>query len=228
MSSQDPIISNSGISNSGINSPGTPSPETDPDCHVPRPPCFIGLGANLQSAHGDPAATVLAAAQALVPFSSVPVLLSSLWQTTPVDCPPGSPPFINAVAAIVPLDSLPQDASGAITLLRQLQRIELDFGRERGDQVNAPRALDIDMLCWGDLALQTPELVLPHPRMLVRRFVLEPLAEIAPGLIPPGCEHSVISVLAGLPDQGEIQRIKIDAASVSLIPGVYTTDLLST
>src|SRR5690606_37684555 len=144
MSSQDPIISNSGISNSGINNPGTPSPETDPDCHVPRPPCFIGLGANLQSAHGDPAATVLAAAQALVPFSSVPVLLSSLWQTTPVECPPGSPPFINAVAAIVPLDSLPQDASGAITLLRQLQRIELDFGRERGDQVNAPRALDID------------------------------------------------------------------------------------
>jgi len=213
MSSQDPI---------------TNSPDGGPDCDLPRPPCFIGLGANLQSVHGDPAATVLAAAQALVPFSAVPVLLSSLWQTTPVDCPPGSPPFINAVAAIVPLTAFSQNPSGALRLLRELQRIESDFGRERGDQVNAPRPLDIDMLCWGDLALHTPELILPHPRMLARRFVLAPLVEIAPGLIPPGCGHPVISVLAELPAQGEIQRIKIDAASVSLIPGVYTTDLLST
>lgn len=209
--------------------PTTSSPDGSPDGEVPRQPCFIGLGANLPSAHGDPAATVLAAAQALVPLSAVPVLLSSLWQTTPVDCPPGSPTFINAVAAIVPSASFPQDASGAVALLHQLQRIEADFGRERGDdEINAPRPLDVDMLCWGDLVLQTPDLTLPHPRMLVRRFVLEPLVEIAPGLIPPGCGHPVISVLAGLPLQGEIQRIKIDAASVSLIPGVYTTDSLST
>lgn len=194
----------------------------------PRPPCFVGLGANLDSAHGSPAQAVLAAAGALVPLSAVPVLLSSLWQTTPVDCPPGSPVFINAVAAIIPLDTFSQDHEGALELLHALQRIEADFGRVRGDQVNAPRIIDVDLLCWGDLVLETTVLTLPHPRMLERRFVLEPLAQIAPGLVPPGCEHPITARLAQLPDQGEIQRIKIDDASVSLISGVYTTDQLST
>lgn len=217
MSTQNPII----------NSPGSNSPDSNQG-GGPRPPCFIGLGANLDSARGGPAQTLLAAAEALVPLSAVPVLLSSLWQTTPVDCPPDSPPFINAVAAIIPLAAFSHDQRGALDLLHELQRIEADFGRLRGDQVNAPRPLDIDMLCWGDLLLQVPELVLPHPRMLERRFVLEPLAQIAPGLIPPGCQHPITAVLAELPAQGEIQRIKIDAVSVSLISGVYTTDQLST
>src|SRR5690606_13076768 len=185
-------------------------------------------GANLDSAHGSPAQAVLAAAEALVPLSAVPVLLSSLWQTTPVDCPPGSPVFINAVAAIIPLDTFSRDHEGALELLHALQGVEADFGRVRGDQVNAPRTLDVDLLCWGDLVLETTVLTLPHPRMLERRFVLEPLAQIAPGLVPPGGEQPITAILAELPAQGEIQRIKIDEASVSLISGVYTTDQLST
>src|SRR5690606_32762436 len=204
-----PTMSRSLLSRSmSSQSPITSSSEEATDSPSLQNLCFIGLGSNLESASGSSLDTVLAAAQRLASLSAEPVLLSSLWETTPVDCPPGSPRFVNAVAGILPVPAYSRDAGGAFDLLHALQAIEADFGRVRNGQVNAPRPLDVDMLCWGDLVLQTPELTMPHPRMLERRFVLEPLSQIAPQLVVPGCTGPVTAVLAQLPTQGEIQLIK--------------------
>lgn len=98
---------------------------------------------------------------------------SSLYCTAPVDAT--GPDFINAVVEVA------TDLS-AQELLLELQQLELAAGRERPYQ-NAPRTLDLDIVLYGEQGLDTPTLVIPHPRMLVRAFVLVPLAEIAPDLV---------------------------------------------
>ena len=128
---------------------------------------FVGLGANL----GNAAATVEWAMQQLALLSeSTPAARSSLYRTAPVQA--SGPDFINAVAAIDTCLSAP-------ALLQALQRIEQRAGRER-PYPNAPRTLDLDLLLYGDVRLNTPDLQVPHPRMWQRAFVLLPLAEIAP------------------------------------------------
>jgi 2-amino-4-hydroxy-6-hydroxymethyldihydropteridine diphosphokinase len=128
---------------------------------------FVALGANL----GDARATVLWAASELnrLPATSLRHC-SSLYRTEPVDA--SGPDFINAVAAI-------ETALSAPSLLTHLQQVEQLAGRERSFR-NAPRTLDLDMLLYGDASIQSPNLVVPHPRMWGRAFVLVPLAEIAP------------------------------------------------
>jgi 2-amino-4-hydroxy-6-hydroxymethyldihydropteridine diphosphokinase len=135
---------------------------------------FVGLGANL----GDAAATVRAAIDALAALpGTVVVARSSLYRSAPVDGP--RPDYVNAVAELrTTLEPAP--------LLRSLQSIEARFGRERPYR-NAPRTLDLDLLLYGDRRIDTPELVVPHPRWRERAFVLVPLAEIAPevaGTVP--------------------------------------------
>ncbi len=131
---------------------------------------YVGVGANL----GDAAGAVRNALDALDGMAQSRVLArSSLYRTEPIDA--SGPDFINAVAALATRLS-PQE------LLAELQRIEQRAGRERPFR-NAPRSLDLDMLIYGDLALDTPELTLPHPRMHERAFVLLPLAEIAPSKV---------------------------------------------
>ena len=135
---------------------------------------FVGLGANL----GDAAATVRAAIDALAALpGTVVVARSSLYCSAPVDGP--GPDYVNAVAELrTTLEPAP--------LLRSLQAIEARFGRERPYR-NAPRTLDLDLLLYGDRRIDTPELVVPHPRWRERAFVLVPLAEIAPevaGTVP--------------------------------------------
>lgn len=164
--------------------------------------CFIGLGANLDSVHGSPQQTLLAAFEALTSLSQYPVVVSSLWQTSPVDCPPDSPVFTNAVAAL-----LSPHGAEPLLLLRELQGLERQFGRVRTGIQNAPRALDLDLLSCGDLSMVTQELTLPHPRMLSRRFVLAPLAEIAPDYIAPGQAMGVGELLKSMPESGELQHI---------------------
>jgi 2-amino-4-hydroxy-6-hydroxymethyldihydropteridine diphosphokinase len=110
-------------------------------------------------------------------------LSSSIFETEPVDCPPGSPP-LNAVAEIA-YAGIPRE------LLSELQAYELECGRARVRPVNAPRPLDLDILYFGSLVLQEPDLVIPHPRLTQRRFVLQPLAEIRPELVLP---HDVKSI----------------------------------
>jgi len=134
---------------------------------------FVGVGANL----GNAAATVQSALRALDALPETRgVARSSLYRSAPVDAP--GPAFVNAVAEL--LTSLTP-----LELLRRLQTIERAHGRVRGAR-NAPRTLDLDLLAYGDLELRTDTLVLPHPRVHLRAFVLRPLAEIDPDLSLPG------------------------------------------
>ena len=154
---------------------------------------YIALGSNL----GSPHETVLRAMDRLQEFSDAPVVRSSLYETDPVDCPPGSPKFVNAVLGLIPrADESPE------SLLKKLQTLEREFGRQPKRTHNEARPLDLDLIAFGNEVRNTPNLVLPHPRAHVRRFVLEPLAEIAPALILPGQRHNIgqlFSSIAGAP-----------------------------
>lgn len=140
---------------------------------------YIALGANL----GDAAQTVRDAIQAINALPETEVTQqSSLYKTAAMESLPGapkSPDYINAVIEI----SCHQPAT---LLLEQLQKIEQKAGRSR-PYLNAPRTLDLDILLYrdesGDAHIQTEILIIPHPRMWQRAFVLVPLAEIAPGLV---------------------------------------------
>ena len=159
---------------------------------------IIALGSNL----GDSRATLRRAMDRLQELSTQPIQKSSLWQTTPVDCPPGSPPFVNAVIGLVPLPGETPE-----TLLAKLQSLEREFGRAPKTVLNEPRPLDLDLIAFGDAVLHTPKLVLPHPRAHERRFVLQPLSEIAPDLILPGQSNTVAQLLAELPPDAAMQKI---------------------
>ena len=118
---------------------------------------------------------------------------SSLWQSTPVDCPPGSPMFVNAAVAFEPFaDEMPE------SLLAILQAVEKEFGRRPKKVLNEPRPLDLDLIAFGTEVRTTPQLTLPHPRAHLRRFVLEPVNEIAPDLVLPGQTKPVRQLLAEL------------------------------
>lgn len=154
----------------------------------------IALGANIDSPVGSPAQTLRTVLDELAALG--PLQASSLFHTAPVDSPPGSPDFVNAVALVrVP------EAMSAHQFLHCLQDIELRYGRDRsGQQVaNAPRPLDLDLICFGDQVINDEVLTLPHPRAHQRRFVLEPLAEVAADLVLPGCSVSVRELLLKLP-----------------------------
>lgn len=153
----------------------------------------IALGANLDSPVGSPAQTLRAVLNELQAIGEVRA--SSLYQSAAVDSPPGSPDFVNAVALV----QVPATLS-ALQLLRRLQGLEQHYGRDRsGGQVpNAPRPLDLDLICFGDQVSNDAELTLPHPRAHQRRFVLEPLAEIAADLVLPGWSVSVHELLLDL------------------------------
>lgn len=134
---------------------------------------FIGLGANL----GDAVGTLRQAVEMLRVRPDVQVVaLSSLYRSAPVDA--GGPDYVNAVAEL-------RTALAPEDLLAVLLQIEQQHGRERPYR-HAPRTLDLDLLLYGDRQLDTPSLTLPHPRMHLRAFVLEPLAELAPALRIPG------------------------------------------
>lgn len=159
---------------------------------------FVALGANL----GNPRDTFRAVLARLSRSSLQPLRTSSLWETEPVDCPPGSPPFLNAVVEMVPLPTLTPES-----LLEQLLRLEREFGRSPSPIRNAPRPLDLDLIAFGAEQRATERLVLPHPRAHLRRFVLEPLAELAPDLVLPGLSLSVRELLGRLPPNPAVRRV---------------------
>ncbi|MEZ0299743.1 MAG: 2-amino-4-hydroxy-6-hydroxymethyldihydropteridine diphosphokinase [Candidatus Methylacidiphilales bacterium] len=111
-------------------------------------------------------------------------LASRIYLTEPVDCPPGSPPFLNAVAEIS--TTLTPEA-----LLARLQGYERHLGRPEVRPVNSPRPLDLDILYIGARQIATDHLIVPHPRMTQRLFVLVPLTDIRPGLVLPGESQTV-------------------------------------
>jgi 2-amino-4-hydroxy-6-hydroxymethyldihydropteridine diphosphokinase len=150
---------------------------------------FIALGSNL----GDSRQNVLRAAGRLQEFSDFPLLRSSFWQTTPVDCPPGSPPFVNSVVGLLPrVNETPE------TLIEKLQSLEAEFGREPKKVTNEPRPLDLDLIAFRQETRVSERLTLPHPRAHLRRFVLQPLSEIASDLVLPGQVLNVRQLLETL------------------------------
>jgi 2-amino-4-hydroxy-6-hydroxymethyldihydropteridine diphosphokinase len=151
---------------------------------------LITLGSNL----GDSVTLVPAAMDRLQEWSRAPLLRSSLWRTTPVDCPPGSPSFVNAAVAMEPLrEESPE------SLLARLQSLEREFGRQPKRVLNEPRLLDLDLVAFGEEQRTTATLTLPHPRAHLRRFVLAPLAEIVPNLVLPGQTLTIQELLEQLP-----------------------------
>ncbi|MFO1460459.1 MAG: 2-amino-4-hydroxy-6-hydroxymethyldihydropteridine diphosphokinase [Verrucomicrobiota bacterium] len=143
---------------------------------------YVALGSNL----GDSPEILRRAMNRLDLLASKPVVRSSLWCSTPVDCPPDSPVFTNAVVGLDPRASETPES-----LLRQLQALEVEFGRRPKQVHNEARPLDLDLICWGVEQRNTSFLILPHPRAHLRRFVLAPLAELDPGLRLPGQRHTI-------------------------------------
>jgi 2-amino-4-hydroxy-6-hydroxymethyldihydropteridine diphosphokinase len=147
---------------------------------------YVGLGANL----GNRERTLRAALDALGAESGVEVVaVSTLRETEPVGVGE-QPPFLNGAAAF-------QTTLEARELLDLLLAIEHRFGRVRTPGEHGPRTLDLDLLLYGDEEIDEPGLTVPHPRLHERRFVLEPLAELAPGLVVPG-RGDVKSLLRGV------------------------------
>jgi 2-amino-4-hydroxy-6-hydroxymethyldihydropteridine diphosphokinase len=159
---------------------------------------FVALGSNL----GDSKAIIRQALARLQQLSAEPLLASSLWGTTPVDCPPDSPPFVNAVAGLLPS---PQETPES--LLAQLQAMEKEFGRLPKTIPNEPRPLDLDLIAFASARRTTPELTLPHPRAHLRRFVLRPLAEIAPDYVLPLQTCTVTELIGTLKDDEVVIRL---------------------
>lgn len=135
---------------------------------------FVALGANLPGDAGNPEDTLRKAIAALIPHSQHLPVISGFYESDPKDCPPDSPVYINAVVALLPLPD-----EDPFTLLKKLQHIEEVHGRVRTGVRNEARTLDLDLLAFGTVHCNTPELTLPHPRAHERRFVLQPWLEIA-------------------------------------------------
>ena len=152
----------------------------------------IGLGANLSSCHGSPESTLRWIAprlgNLLVDWGDADaqnVRCSAFLTTQPQGGPPGQDAYCNAVLLLTQVRRLPSELA-ALELLEQLQRLEQSCGRDRQrEQRWGPRPLDLDLLFWGEFRLEHPCLVLPHPRMHLRSFVLEPLLQAMQATHPP-------------------------------------------
>lgn len=150
---------------------------------------YIALGSNL----GDSELILASVVPRLQALSTTPVMASRWIRTRPVNCPVGSPDFLNGVVAIRPMPGETPES-----LLGKLQGLETEFGRAPKKELNEPRPLDLDLIMFGSEQRATEKLTLPHPRAAEREFVLQPLAEIAPDLVFPGQDRNVVQLLESL------------------------------
>ncbi|GGJ25030.1 2-amino-4-hydroxy-6-hydroxymethyldihydropteridine diphosphokinase [Neoroseomonas lacus] len=161
---------------------------------------LVAIGANLPRLDGTPA--IETCRWAVSELGRIPGMrvagVSSWWASAPIPPDPGSPPYINGVARL-------EGEAAPEALLAALHAIEDAAGRVR-PYVNAPRVLDLDLIDVGGRVLRGPGLVLPHPRAHLRAFVLQPLAEVAPGWVHPVLGQSVEALVAALEPQ-EIRRL---------------------
>lgn len=142
-----------------------------------RSTAAIALGSNLESRFGDRAANLREAVERVKRLGAVRAV-SSFYDTDPVGYRE-QPRFLNGALVL-------ETELGPLELLRGLLRVEKAMGRDRvGAVAKGPRVIDLDLLLYGDAVMATAELVLPHPAIQERRFVLEPLAEIARGMVHP-------------------------------------------
>jgi len=125
------------------------------------------------------------------PLIAGPIKVSRVYLTSPVDCPEGAEPFLNA--------AMEGELTGEpAALLRELRLLEEGLGRSRRAAKNLPRTIDLDLLYADDCVMKEEGLILPHPRISERRFVLAPLADLRPGLILPGQTLTVSQLLKKL------------------------------
>jgi len=159
---------------------------------------FVALGSNL----GDSRQIILDAMARLQQFSDEPIRISSLWETSPVDCPPNSPKFLNAVVGLIL-----KEYETPESLLEKLRELEKEFGRTPKTVLNEPRPLDLDLIAFENETRNSPELILPHPRAHLRKFVLQPLSEIAPELILTDQTKTVSQLFAELSSEEILKKL---------------------
>ena len=164
------------------------------------PIVYLSLGSNV----GDREANLLAAIAALPPAGVHVKQLSSIYETEPVDYL-DQPWFLNCVVE-AETELAPQ------ALLQAMRSIEVQLGNKK-EFAKGPRKIDLDILLYGNESIDTPELQVPHPRMLERKFVLIPLAEIAPNLRHPSWKSGVAHLLAATPDHSAVKKLH-DAPSI--------------
>ncbi|MFZ1701837.1 MAG: 2-amino-4-hydroxy-6-hydroxymethyldihydropteridine diphosphokinase [Pyrinomonadaceae bacterium] len=155
---------------------------------------FVGLGSNL----GDRAGNILLAVRGLMEASFAVNKLSAIYETEPLEIE-SETPFLNMVAEIRVTNI------SATQMLARMLRIEYLLGR-RNKALKKPRTVDLDMLFFGDTKIESEFLTLPHPRLHLRKFVLVPLAEIAPNFVHPVLNREIGDILATVDDTSEVTR----------------------
>ena len=161
----------------------------------------VALGSNL----GDRLENLRAARRQIIELDWIrpPVLSAGIYETEPVDCEPGAPKFLNTVIEF-------EFEGDPVQLLEQLARIEESLGRKRDHPKNVSRRIDIDLLYCGDQQIDNERLQLPHPRMHLRKFVLQPLADIRSELLLPDQRKTVQELLTESDESGEVVRLMND------------------
>lgn len=155
---------------------------------------YVGLGSNL----GDRAGNLLLAVRGMMEASLCVTRVSSIYETEPVS-EVQQAPFLNMVVEIG--NTLPTPEQ----VMARLLRIEFALGRTR-ELKDGPRTIDLDLLLYGEVEKETDFLRLPHPRLHERRFVLEPLAEVAPRLVHPLMKKSAAELLESVDDKSKVKR----------------------
>ena len=158
---------------------------------------LVALGSNV----GASEATVCAALDELRALARGGFRASSLWRTSPVDCRPGTGDFVNAAAAFETRLPTPQ------ALLAACKALERRHGRAAPAERHAPRELDVDLILFGGCVLQSGRLILPHPRALMRRFVMVPAAEVAADWVWPGSGGTIGELAAALVTTERLTRL---------------------
>jgi len=157
----------------------------------------VALGSNI----GDRLENLRTARKAIFDLTNVnpPILSSAVYETEPVGCEPGAGKFLNAVVEFEYRDE-------PAHLLEQLIEIEEALDRKRDHRPNVSRTIDIDLLYCGDQRINQERLQLPHPRLHLRKFILQPLADLQPGLVLPGQTKTVSQLLEELKESGAVVR----------------------